>query len=149
MPKMKQLGYSTYELSKMQNGRTVRELMLFPKQTQPASRPEWWEMIVARLGKLSSASNPLIRLGPWLMSPSATLVALTYLNLGGHPYSCPPYAENTRLPTRLERNLFLAPTLFPSASICIPYTIPIIALLAVHIYRLHCACTFSAPITIL
>lgn len=59
-------------------------------------------MIVARLGKLSSASNPLIRLGPWLMSSSATLVALTYLNLGGHPYSCPPYAENTRLPTRLE-----------------------------------------------
>ena len=33
MPKMKQLGYSIYELSKMQNGWTVRELMLFPKHT--------------------------------------------------------------------------------------------------------------------
>jgi hypothetical protein len=29
MPKMKQLGYSIYELSKMQNGWAVRELMLF------------------------------------------------------------------------------------------------------------------------
>ena len=73
MPKMKQLGYSIYELSKMQNSWTVRELKFFLSKLRPIFELSPSEMIVAGLGKLSSTSSLLIRLGPWLMSSSATL----------------------------------------------------------------------------
>jgi hypothetical protein len=82
--------------------------------------------------------NLLIRLGPWPMTSSGTLGHLP--NLGDRSLLVPTRRGRTRGCLRdFGLNPFLAPTLFSSASIYITYTIPIVAPLAVYIYRLHCA----------
>jgi hypothetical protein len=64
MPKMKQLGYSIYELSKMQNSWTVRELMLFPKQTAAHLRAESKRNDRCRVGEVKLNQQPPHSFGP-------------------------------------------------------------------------------------